>query len=238
MKKPVILIIFLVNILLYICPEYKKDSFAIVLVPDREFLNIYSEPNTNSSIIDKIPAGFKNILVTWKTSNENNNYWLEIKFNKKTGWGDRRFITRYIGPINKNQEKEIEDLLINLTKSLQQKDFDIFKELFYFIRGINIYYQGSKDIIKYDYKELKSLWESITSEDKTGDNNNLKIFSGIQQILESDFAIEYNLNNIKHSMPVEIKNFQFVKLNYNNRTVYIGLEFWINRLYISCICLY
>ena len=152
---------------------------------------------------------------------------------------NRKFITRYIGSINKNREKEIEDLLINLTKSLQQKDFDIFKELFYFIRGINIYDSGSKDIIKYEHKELKSLWESIISEEKDKtENNNMKIFSDILQILESDFDIEYNLNNINYSMPIEIKNFQFIKLDYKNRTVYFGLEFWINRLYISCICLY
>ena len=234
MKKKIISTIFFISLVYYISAEYKKDSFAIVNIPNRQYLKIYSEPDTNSSIINEIPSGFKNIIVTWRTFNDNNNYWIEIKYNNKKGWINRKYITRYFGFINKNQEKKIENLLINLTKSLQQKDYDIFKNLFYFLRGINIYNSKNKDIINFEYKELNQLWESIFEEN----NKSIKIFSDILQILESDFDIEYNIKNINHNLPIELKNFQYIILTYDYKTLYIGLEFWDNEPYFCSFCLF
>ena len=234
MKKHFIIILFLIIFSSQLFSEYKKDAFAIVLIPNKEFLKIYEEPKNDSQIIEEIPGGFKNISVTWRTFNDEINYWIEIKYNNKKGWVNRNNLTRYFGSINNEQEKRIESLLINLTKSLQQKDYNIFKNVFYFIRGINIYNSKSKDIIKYEYKKYNILWDSLFEEN----NDNNTTFSQVLNVLESDFDIQYNIKSIKHSIPIEFRNFQYIILKNNVNTVYIGLEYWLKKPYISCICIF
>ena len=82
------------------------------------------------------------------------------------------------------------------------------------------------------------MGESLFKKNKNEYNKNIKIFNEILQLLESDFNIKYNIKNISHYMPIQIKNFQFIVLDYKNMTLYIGLEFWNNKPYICCFCIY
>lgn len=236
MKKQILIIIFLLNFLIFIFSIYKKDLFSIVLISEGHYLNMYSSPDNSSQVINKIPAGYTNIKSTWNTINKNNDYWIELEFNEKKGWVNRKFVNRYTEISNINQEKEIENLLLNLTKSLQQKDFEIFKKIFYFLRGINIYQTSNKNFIDFKYNELNLLWEKIFN-----NNQNIKlIFDDMLKLLESNFNIDYfaNENKTNYYIPVEIKNFQFISLSYNNKTIYIGIELWNNKAYICCFCIF
>ena len=53
MKKQIIIILFLIILTLNIYPEYKKDTFAIVLTPNKEYLKIHEEPKNDSQVIER-----------------------------------------------------------------------------------------------------------------------------------------------------------------------------------------
>ncbi len=235
MKKQILIIIYLFSFLLFLFSEYKKDLFSIVLIPKNNYLNMYLSPDDSSKIINKISAGYTNIKTTWNTVKKNNDFWIELELDGKKGWVNRIFVTRHYGVLGKNNEKEIENLLFDLTKSLQQENFDIFKNIFYSLRGINIFEIKNKKLIKYKYNELNILWKKIFKNNQ----NTKKIFDDILNMLESDFKIDYleNVNIADYQIPIELINFQFISLNYNDKTIYIGIEFWNNKAYICNFCI-
>ena len=130
-KKIIILIYFIFFLNNFVNAQNNKDVFAIVYINEAKHAYLYKEADQSSDILDKIPAGYYGIKTTWNTAGNIDNSWIEIIYNEKKGWLNRKYITRGYGNFKQKEEKEIEKILINLTSSLQQKELSIFKNLFY-----------------------------------------------------------------------------------------------------------
>ena len=240
-KFVIVLCIIFISSLIY--SQNTKDTFSLVLIKDNDFLSMYKSSDSTFEEVGKIPYGTTGIKTTWKTVNNENNPWIEIIYNDKKGWVKREYLTRAFGKYGKKEKDKTIDLLINLTKSLQQEDPLSFKELFYSLRGFSVFDTNSKILKTFTYKDINRLWLGITDNKKITSNNNFKkIFADILKILESDFIIEYNHDPAKNkNFPVEITNFEYVLLKckydprLSNITLYIGIEFWNNKPFISSI---
>ncbi len=242
MKKFLIILIDLIILLKFSFTQYNKDTFSIVMIDENNFVTIYKEHDISSQIIEKIPAGNKDLKTTWKTFNNKKDYWIEVEYNNQKGWVNRKCLTRNFGIFSENEKNKIENLLLNFTKSLQQKDFMVFKSSFYFLRGIIIYSDKEKKTLNFEFENLNLLWSNIFNENKNimQDVIITKLLENILQILENEFEIEYSIEGQKNSfnIPIKMKNFQFIILKYNEKVLYIGVEFWNDKPFISCLCLF
>lgn len=237
MKKIIIISINILILLYNAFPVFNKDAFSVVLIDENNSADIYKDHDNNSEVIEKLPAGYKDIKTTWKTFNNKKDYWIEIEYNNQKGWLNRKYLTRNFGELNENGKIKIENLLLNLTKSLQQKNFSIFKNIFYFIRGIIIY---DKKISNFEYNNLNSLWNDISDINKNQNIKFFKLFENILELLEHEFEIEYPAYDEKsrYNIPIEINNFQYIILKYKEKDLYIGIEFWNDKPYICFLSLF
>ena len=248
-KNKIIFIVFIIFIESVLNARVKnKDIFSIVFVNKDEYAYLHNEPDKDFDILDKIPAGYSNLKTTWDTTGDIKDSWIQIIYNDKKGWLNRKYITRGYGLFRKEEKNKIEKILINLTKSLQQKDFPVFKGLFYSIRGLAIYNVKNNELCIIDFDNIKKLWDIINDKDILNDDMLWKknLFKNILCLLEKEFKIKYNIEskNIFKKIPIELINFQFISLSYNfnrnigNTTLIIGIEFWNNKPFISCFVIY
>ena len=157
-KNKIIFIVFIIFIESVLNARVKnKDIFSIVFVNKDEYAYLHNEPDKDFDILDKIPAGYSNLKTTWDTTGDIKDSWIQIIYNDKKGWLNRKYITRGYGLFRKEEKNKIEKILINLTKSLQQKDFPVFKGLFYSIRGLAIYNVKNNELCIIDFDNIKKI---------------------------------------------------------------------------------
>lgn len=214
-----------------------KDIFSIVYIGKGDYAPVYTNINDFSSLITKIPSSTINIKTTWKTSTTSSS-WLEVIYKGKTGWVERQYLTKNNGLL-KTQYASINELLFNLTKSIQSKNFNKFQLVIHKIRGLATCNNKIRKLTIYKYNNLKELFNIINEEKNDSSINKWEynLFKNLLMLLESEFDIEYDSDSSK--IPLELKNFQFIKI-YNNTklkssSLLLGIEFWNNNSFISCI---
>ncbi|HOJ64232.1 MAG TPA: hypothetical protein PLE45_07405 [Spirochaetota bacterium] len=222
-----LIIAILLSISIYLNSIPKKDYFSVVFISNNKNLEIFDNVY-NKNIIATIPAGFENLKTTWRTTREKKRYYIEIKYEDKTGWVDRAFLTRGFDHITEKNQKEIDKLLLNLTASIQQKDGNRFIKSFYSLKGFSIYLNNRFYYI--DYNDIiDSFYRSLS-------DKNFEFYGILEKMLlifEKRFDIYYNEKNEEINNIIELKNFQTITLIYKEKKLIICLEKIMEKFYIT-----
>lgn len=211
--------------------------YSIVTIPGGRFVRLREEPKIFSSSPGRVEAGYDNLKTTWKTEKTGNTYWIEVDYEGVTGWLKRDEVT--LRDFNREgiNSKVIDEFLYSFASAFQKGNFDEISGLIYPLRGIAFYTYSVGRVEFYEKENLAKGWGFMTDKRfSTGTRINYYI-SAINKFLAGKFVINEEISRRDDKIPDEIKNFTYAFAENDKEALYIGLERWNNKLYVSYLAL-
>ncbi|MCG8572951.1 MAG: hypothetical protein MJB14_22690 [Spirochaetes bacterium] len=196
---------------------------------------IYSDPENKKEILNYIPASYQNLEFTWNTKKINGEYWIEVNYLESRGWIKRHFVTRKDLWLSNDQQQQVEKILLELIRTIQQQQVEPLNKQVYFIRGLYFYSRQNNKLFFTTKNKLPLFINYALTNEKPLKYRSLKnMTQEVNEFLKHDFEIEI-LSKNKYQLPAEIINFQQIVLKNNQKTMLIGIELWNNQPFLAYV---
>jgi hypothetical protein len=225
-------------LILFLIPIYLNSAAncSIVHVGSNDTAKLQASYSEESEVLAEIPPAEKNLELTWKTQLVAEQYWIEVRYQGKTGWLKRELITREDLKLTLEQEKLVDSILFNFTKAVQLKQAEYVIEDIYFLRGFYVYDNKGNKLYFCPHAQINQLWNYALKDEKTKlKYRYLKpLFENINLFLQEEFSIAFISDDITQ-LPAEIENFNRIMLINDQQKILVGFEFWNNEPYLTYI---
>ena len=143
-------------------PGASSNSYAVILVPENEVLNIYNEPGEGFPIAGNLQAGQAGLRLTGGSSNLGEELWVEIQISGGgVGWVNAEYITDSIPGSVFCQDPQVQTLLGNFESAILASDAESFGSLVSPAHGLDLVYL--RDGIVANYSPEEASWAFLST---------------------------------------------------------------------------
>ena len=214
MKKVCLVLFFC---LVSFCLFGKTEVYSITGIKKGEIIHLYDTYTKKRKIIAGLSAASGAVISTHKLIEYQGEFWLKVRYKEKSGWMNRKNLAFNTNGIF---DQNLEQILIDLTSSLQKDKMDNFKVHVNSLKSIYLFSKNDSLFFYSDYKNIESMW---------GDQRIQGFFNELQYFLEHYFDVIYVPGNTAESngMTELISRYDSLLLtNKAGKILQIGIEYW------------
>ncbi|MGE5224287.1 MAG: hypothetical protein ACM3PY_17760 [Omnitrophica WOR_2 bacterium] len=140
--------------------------YAVILINKGEVLNVRETAGPTKTVIDRLQAHARKIILTGKQAMVGKNRWVEIKLSDgRTGWVNMNYLTAYIPPASFCSDDQVTTLLASFKNAILKKDGKLLASLVSPLHGLNVQYLRGGNVVKYTPELAQWLFTSTYAAD-------------------------------------------------------------------------